>query len=142
MFPRSRLVGVSHLAVSAWLLAAVLASGGHAAEALVGRWVSQVDRLALHLRSDGSFLITPPGGKRPPVEGRWNEEDGVITFRNSPTAPVCGGEPGRYRWKRNASGSLRFELLNDTCQPRMTHMKQSFDPAPASGQTESSPGQT
>ena len=136
MLISSPVVKVSQRAVCGWLLTALLAAVAQAAEAPVGRWVSRLDQLNLQIRPDGSFVIAMPEGKRPPVKGRWEEEDGIITFRNSPTAPVCGAEPGRYRWKRGASGSVHFELLDDTCQPRMTHMKHPFDPAPALQQTE------
>ena len=131
MLISSQIASGSQLAVCVWLLTAFLPPLAQAAEAPVGRWFSRLDQLVLQLRSDGSFAITTPEGKRPPVEGRWEEQGGIITFRNAPTAPVCGGEPGQYRWKRDASGVLRFELLHDACQPRVTHMKHPFDPAPA-----------
>lgn len=96
----------------------------------VGHWISQLDGLALTIREDGSFEITPPGGKRPPVRGTWEEDEGTVVFRNDSDAAICKDVPGSYRWETSEEGSLTFTLIKDSCKPRMTHMKSPFDPAP------------
>ena len=101
-----------------------------AANSLVGRWTSRLDKLTLSVRADGSFQIAPPGNKRPPLTGSWEERDGVVVFRNDSDAAVCQEVPGRYRWEVAEDGSLTFTLIEDSCKPRMTHMKSPFDPVP------------
>lgn len=93
-----------------------------------GRWKSQIDGLTLVIEADGSFTILPPKGKRSPLSGRWRESQGVVTFRNNADEAVCPDAPGRYRWSRDTAGSLRFELVEDSCPPRTMHMQRPFDP--------------
>jgi hypothetical protein len=104
------------------------------AAGLVGRWISRLDKLALTIEADGSFEITPPGGKRPPLTGSWEENKGVVVFRNSSDAAVCKDVPGRYRWEMSETAGLTFTLVEDNCKPRMAHMKSPFDPAPSSAE--------
>ena len=99
-------------------------------DGLVGRWISRLDMLALTIRADGSFAITPPGSKRPPLTGSWEETEGAVVFRNDSDAAVCKDVPGRYLWEISEKGSLTFTLVEDSCTPRMTHMKSPFEPAP------------
>lgn len=107
-----------------------IAAADTKAEGLVGNWISQLDGLALTIRADGSFRINPPGGKRPPVTGTWEEDEGTVVFRNDSDAAVCKDVPGRYRWQTSDEGTLRFALVEDDCQPRTAHMKRPFEPAP------------
>jgi hypothetical protein len=82
------------------------------------------------IRAGGSFEITPPSGERPPLTGSWEENKGVVVFRNNSDAAVCKGVPGRYRWEMSETSGLRFMSLEDSCKPRIAHMKNPFDPAP------------
>lgn len=93
-----------------------------------GTWRSRVDGLTLTIEADGGFAIIPPNGTRPPLHGQWTEADGIVEFRNHADSLVCPSLPGRYRWEQDFVGAIQFELLDDHCESRMSHMVAAFDP--------------
>jgi len=92
---------------------------------LPGRWVSDLDGLALVVRSSGRFAVVPPD--RPPLEGTWWVENDVVHFRNAPDVPVCRDVTGRYRLSTTPEG-VTFTAIDDDCPTRKAHLESTLRP--------------
>jgi hypothetical protein len=92
-----------------------------------GQWSSELDGLVLSISADGTFDITPPDRRE--LTGSWwiETDSGLYVFANHAESDVCPGVEGRYRLLTDGSqGVLRFQMVDDSCIPRIRHMELDF----------------
>ena len=100
---------------------------GVAPEAVVcSSWTSADGTFQVDLLTDWTYRMGPTAEGRSPSTGTWTSSEDVIVFTTDADATVCGGEIGRYRWMRGADQSLRFEVVEDSCEARRARMSETY----------------
>ena len=90
-------------------------------ELLRGNWRSTVDGLMVAYNEDGTYLVSPTDG-RAPFSGRYTIEGVGIIILDEADTETCAGIEGRYT-VTVIGWTARFYLVDDSCAPRIEHMR-------------------
>jgi len=99
---------------------------GETQTAPIGTWTAKADGLKLEFSADATFTVTLAGTTVKSISGKYVVQEDTITFRNAADALRCPEEPGRYRWWVDDNGGLHLELLDDSCESRISHLQTVF----------------